>query len=219
MSCGCALGETSSWWQLSAGSEEIFVWRCQFSGASIATADDALAIVHGAAQAKHNQLDIRGITVAPSGSGLSVDIIFNTKQWLANPQAIYAWPSAKEVAAAIAADPGVIARFPQFTMNGFAWLQLTGPASAIDFWRAQAIIWDRQLGDQSIGGPTQAFADRVGAYIGKADDGSSLQPLPGSGKVPIGPQPNGKSSTTTALWVLGGLGAIAAVWYFSSRSK
>jgi len=178
--------------------------------------------VHGAAQAPTNPLNIRGICVNPSGSGQTVDIIFTIQSWMTNPDPtglLYHWPTAKDIAAAIAADPGVIARFRGLSMNGYAWLQLTGPASAVDFWRAQPILWDRNLGDGKIGGPTQAFADRSGAYIGAADDGISLQGMPGSGKLPIGPGNEKSSSGTTALWVLGGIGAIGAIWYFTREQR
>ena len=222
MSCGCALGETSSWWQLTAGSSEVFVWRCQFTGANIATVDDALAIVHGAAQAPTNPLDVRGIAVKPSGGGFSVDIVWTIRMWMTNPDRtglLYHWPTAKDVATAIAADPGVRGRFPQLAMSGYEWLELEGPADALDFWRAHSILWDRALGDGKIGAPTQAFADRDGAYVGAADEGQQLRRLPGSGKKDIGPPGTDQPASKTALWVALGAGVILAAWYFGQREQ
>ena len=211
------LGDTSAWWRSYASPSGVYLWRAQVEGMVLVSPDDALAVVAAVGRVQNSLLDVRGIALRVSESGVGqVDVVQTSRDFATNTNLLMLWPDADEVAQAVVADPSVKGRFPSLVLRQPEWLELTGPADAVDFWRSSPILWDRLLGSGKLGGPTQAFSNRDGIYIGQADDGTGLRSW--SGGKP-GPAPNGgggKSTTTILLWV-GGAAIVAGALYLVTR--
>jgi hypothetical protein len=210
------LGDTADWWRTYASPSEVYVWRVKVTGFGLASPDDPLALLRAASRSPNLLLDARGVCVSvdSEGSG-TLDVVFTIREYALNANILALWPDAEDVAAAVLADDSAQARFPKLGLAEPEWLQLTGPAASVDFWRSAPILWDRQLGPSWQGGPTQAFADRDGVYIGAADAGPGLTAWK-TGKPPVGSHKKGNGQS----WVpLAAVGVLLGVLWFSWRGR
>ena len=214
-------GETSGWWRAAASPSGVYVWRGQIEGMVLQSPDDALAVVAAVGRTGNLILDLRGIALRVSEAGIGqVDVIGTSREIATNTNLLMLWPDERDVAQSIVGDPAVKGRFPQLVIRQPEWLELIGPADAVDFWRSHPVVWDRSLGSGSLGGPTQAFSNRQGIYIGQADDGTGLKSWSGGTRPDLGPSNGGGGSVgTTLLWVGGAAVAVGAIYWFTRKGK
>jgi hypothetical protein len=204
---GCALGDTGDWYGLYARPEEAYVWRAQLVGADIRDPEDALAVLASFGQTQNLKLNVQGICIQKQQDGAVVDVVLTTTSLkvyvISAPVPMFTAQSAEEIATGMLGDRSLRERFPQLSIRTAELLQITAPPAAIDFWRSHATLWDPSLGQTGQGGPTQAFANLTGAYLGAADDGPGLKPWKVA-KPGLGPDQD-KDSDATVFWVIGGL--------------
>ena len=204
---GCALGDTGDWYGLYARPEEAYVWRAQIVGADIRDPEDALAVLAAFGKAQKLHLNVQGICVQKQQDSTIVDVVLTTASLkvyaVAAPVPMFTAQNASEIAASMLGDRSLRERFPQLSVRAADLLQITAPPAAIDFWRSHPTLWDPSLGQTGQGGPTQAFANLTGAYLGAADDGPGLKPWKVD-KPGLGPDQD-KDSDATVFWVIGGL--------------
>jgi LPXTG-motif cell wall-anchored protein len=215
------IGETSAWWNTVAVPSSVYLWRVQVEGMAFQSPDDALAVVAAVGRAPNSLLDVRGIALRVSEAGIGqLDVVQTSRELATNTNLLMLWPDARGVAEAVVGDPSVKGRFPQLVLRQPEWLELAGPADAIDFWRSAPVLWDRFLGSGRMGGPTAAFSNREGVYVGQADDGTMLRSWSSGGKPGLGPsQDDGSSTTTILLWVGGAALAAGAIYWFTRKNK
>ena len=193
------LGDTSAWYRLYARPDEVYLFRARVTGAELSHPDDALALLAAVGRASDLNLNVQGIAIEKTPGGATIDVPMTTAVVRAYAPLIY--EDAPGIAMGMLSDPRLRERFPKLAVAAPELLQVTGPPAAIDFWRSHATLWDPTLGQSGQGGPTAAFAERAGVYLGAAD--GALKPWtvkrPG-----LGPTPS-QEDKHTALWVMGGL--------------
>jgi hypothetical protein len=181
--------------------------------------DDALAIVAAVGRTPGSILDVRGIALRVSDAGVGqVDVVQTSRETATNTNLLLLWPDETDVAESIVGDASVKGRFPGLVIRQPEWLELTGPADAVDFWRSAPIIWDRLLGSGKLGGPTQSFSDRDGVYIGQSDDGTALRSWAGGSRPGLGPS-GGSQSSMTLLWVGAAALVAGAIYYVCKKEQ
>lgn len=189
-------GDTAPWSRWLASPEEVYVWRAQIAGAKLTQPADALMMLRAVAAAQDLSLDAKAVAVGPgssfdivTGPGGRIDIIMAADSTIP----YVSTTDAEELAAALLADPTVRTRYPQLSVSAPAWLQLTGPPAAVDFWRSRPTLWDDKVG------PLDAFAKQQGVYRGTADDGPAAAQWAPSGQPPLGPPPPPQPKPDTDL--------------------
>lgn len=205
-----SIGDTEHW-EFAGSPGYVYVWRTR-ADAVVDHPDDARlfarAVGQAAAQNQPFAIDVRGVVV--HNDHHVVDVVFTV------PSAIILWneAGARAIERSVMADTSVRARWPSLELSDSEGLYVTAPAAAIDFWRSQPVLWDSTLG--SRGGPTQAFADQHGLYVGTAaDEWQSLKPMVSVPGVPVPAQPPSAGSPATPLvWIIG---TALVVWLASSR--
>lgn len=222
MTCGCqgAIGDTSGWWRTYASPSDVYVWRVGVTGLVASAPDDALAVLRAASRSPNLLLDARGICLSVNAEGSGrVDVVFTIREYAMNTNVLALWPNAAEVAAIVLADDATRARSPKLALSEPEWLQLTAPPASVDFWKAAPVLWDRMLGPNWQGGPTQAFANRDGVYIGVSDEGPGLKPWTTGKKPGLGPGDK-KNGGGGSSWVpLVGVGLLLGILLFTSRGQ
>lgn len=214
MSLALAFSDTTSWFGLLASTDEVYIYRARVKGAAIKSPHEAMLFARAVGQGQNMKLDVRGVAVQKasesSGGDWWVDVIMTSPE---SGVAIMV-TNASGITQAVLGDSELRATFPSLSVASAELLELTGPQSAIDHWRAQPILWDHALpGAAGRGGPTDTFATPA-AYsvvLGKADDGKAAKPwiVPSPGLGPNG-SGGGALESATVFWILG-IAAVAAV--------
>jgi len=157
-----AFGDTGGWARWYADPSEIYLWRAKVRGAALDDPRDAQLLLRAVARGQQLRLDVRGLVVGWGKDNVAnVDVVMSADTLIP-----YVVPTTAEVVAErAAADEALRQRFPGLAFSEPQFLELTGPADAVDFWRSHQIIWDDKTG------PLDAFARLEGIYRGAADDG------------------------------------------------
>lgn len=192
------LGDTSKydgWW---SADDEVYVLRFLATDAPIANPHQALAFVRAAGKALQYGPDFFavGIVLNPvsgplelgKSSGWWVDVVFTAGGGIGVKARILASCKSGD----FCVGDGMIERmgknkklrglFPQLKLSDATWVYVTSPQSAINFWLIQPPLWQPDLSggsedEYNKGGPTQAYMDSRGVWLGKADDRQKeLQP-------------------------------------------
>jgi hypothetical protein len=199
------LGDTGDWYRVYARPDEAYLWRARLVMAELRDPSDALAVLAAFGRAQNLDLNVQGICVKQMDAGTQVDVVLTTPTTQIYTPLVD--DDAESLAIGVMSDASLRQRFPSLAVRSPELLQITGPPDAIDFWRSHATVWDPSLGQTGHGGPTQAFANLSGAYLGAADEGPRLKPWkvdrPG-----LEPDQDNKTDATV-FWVIGG---IALAW-------
>lgn len=230
------LGDFDPWscmWCHVWSADDVYVLRLRMDGVTILNARDALRFVQSAGQAQNFRLDVRGMAIRESGTGILADIVFTAREGFVGIPILA--DTATSMAATMNADPDLLQVYPDLKISLPVFGRLTGPPDALDQWKSVALLWDNLLsGPRGRGGPTDTFAT-PGDYNlvrGSAEDGKRANPFStGIAQPPLGPgkvqpapvpQPPGKQngSQVSGSAILFGLGAFTAVamgFYWSTQ--
>jgi len=204
-------------------SVEAYVLRLVCSGLKLQGPEDLLLFVRAAGQGQNLRLDVRAAGVwkldAATADDWVVDVIMTSVD---QGMPIFA-DDGPAMAKNVAADDRIQGAFPGLVIKSGVFGELTAPASAIDAWRVQPILWDHAVsGPKGRGGPTATFAQPVdlSTFKGKADDGRAAVPWRVT-TVPIAPHNREEPTSSAGWWVLGGVAVVgigALIWH-RSRGK
>lgn len=219
-----SLAGIEPWERIVAETDEVYLWRATFLGASIDSIEDMQAIARAIGMHQRLGLDLRGIAVESAGSGntYTVDAAFTSKQHL-----IYVpgQATAEDIATRVATE--LAARFPGLSISDARFEQITDDAPkhpALDFWLYHTVIWDIPAGSVlptlEVGNPTHAFARFEGLYRGKAEQGATLKKWPkDQPPPPNGNGTNGGADESVVPLVLLAAGAAVAVYLIYQRTS
>lgn len=218
-----ALGETESFVGCSLQTDDVILWRAVAKGMpSPPSVRDLLLLGKAAAKASEYFMNLRGIAVRPlSGSQHAIDVVMTGKYPIPLHPAcgpggvigtlVGAPESGAELGEQVVADPEVRAAMPKLELSQMRYELLVGPPAAVDAWLAHGLLYESGVG------PTDAYAEGKGVYVGSADqapaiDAYSPTPPPEIGKQ--GADDAGQISVSDVLWV----GAAAVGLYVAHRA-
>lgn len=206
--------------------DKVYVLRFSLDGVPIVRREQALNVIRAAGQALNSGADIRAydvraVVIGPCDQGdpcvQKIDAIVTVP--IPVPTLPLVGKTPADIAKALEQRLGAV--WPRASVPAAQFGELSGPAQAVGFWRAQPVLWDHNLTSPGgTGGPTGAFdhiADRLdaGISVGTADDGGLSRPMPIDAG-PIGPGvpgsvPGVQTSNETFWWVVIPLLAVTVV--------